>query len=143
MLRNNSSALLTFAALGHGIAYRAGVLHRDVSEGNVLIAQDAPFNGFIGDFDYSFSWKRFLRERGWKGTLDSWQQYVKTHEGIPDENADGKASPEDLAESEMRNGLKERTVSDSEKEVQDRGSQNSSGHIFLHGCRNPARRCYP
>ncbi|CCM06122.1 uncharacterized protein FIBRA_08371 [Fibroporia radiculosa] len=95
---------------GHGIAYKAGVLHKDVSEGNVLIAEDAPFKGFIGDFDYSFSWKRFLRERGWKDTVESWQHYTKNHEGIPDdENANAKVSKEQLKESELRNGLKERT----------------------------------
>lgn len=102
--------LFNFLVLGHGIAYKAGVLHRDVSEGNVLIAEDAPFKGFIGDFDYSFNWKRFLRERGWKDTLESWQRYIKTHEGMPDESANAKASQQDLKDSELRNGLKERTV---------------------------------
>ena len=42
--------------LGHWIAEKAGVLHRDVSLGNILIA-DNPlgnlFRGFLHDFDYS------------------------------------------------------------------------------------------
>ncbi|OBZ70522.1 hypothetical protein A0H81_09098 [Grifola frondosa] len=38
---------------GHRLALEAGVLHRDVSVGNVMIALDRPFEGFIHDFDYS------------------------------------------------------------------------------------------
>lgn len=38
---------------GHQLAYKAGVLHRDVSDGNVMIAVDKPFEGFIDDFDHS------------------------------------------------------------------------------------------
>ncbi|OBZ70715.1 hypothetical protein A0H81_09148 [Grifola frondosa] len=41
------------AIKGHRLALEAGVLHRDVSVGNVMIALDRPFKGFIHDFDYS------------------------------------------------------------------------------------------
>ncbi|OBZ70661.1 hypothetical protein A0H81_09119 [Grifola frondosa] len=41
------------AIKGHRLALEAGVLHRDVSVGNVMIALDRPFEGFIHDFDYS------------------------------------------------------------------------------------------
>ncbi|EED82228.1 predicted protein [Postia placenta Mad-698-R] len=41
------------AILGHQLAYKAGVLHRDVSAGNVMIVEGQPFSGFIDDFDYS------------------------------------------------------------------------------------------
>ncbi|KAI0692471.1 hypothetical protein C8T65DRAFT_522545, partial [Cerioporus squamosus] len=45
------------AVIGHRLAFeKAGVLHRDVSVGNVLIldeAEDGSFVGFIHDFDYS------------------------------------------------------------------------------------------
>ncbi|KAI0692480.1 hypothetical protein C8T65DRAFT_745139 [Cerioporus squamosus] len=45
------------AVIGHKLAFeKAGVLHRDVSVGNVLIvdeAEDGSFLGFIHDFDYS------------------------------------------------------------------------------------------
>jgi len=35
------------------MAYKAGVLHRDVSFGNVMIARDSPFKGFLDNFDCS------------------------------------------------------------------------------------------
>ncbi|GBE83603.1 predicted protein [Sparassis crispa] len=41
------------AIKGHRQAYSTGMLHRDVSEGNVYMIDDMPYKGFIGDFDYS------------------------------------------------------------------------------------------
>ncbi|KAL6306925.1 hypothetical protein BKA93DRAFT_878241 [Sparassis latifolia] len=41
------------AIKGHRQAYSTGVLHRDVSEGNVYMIDDMPYKGFIGNFDYS------------------------------------------------------------------------------------------
>ncbi|EED82236.1 predicted protein [Postia placenta Mad-698-R] len=42
------------AILGHQLAYMAGILHRDVSPGNVMITEESKrFKGFITDFDYS------------------------------------------------------------------------------------------
>ncbi|KAL6300961.1 hypothetical protein BKA93DRAFT_700621, partial [Sparassis latifolia] len=41
------------AIKGHQQTYSTGVLHRDVSEGNVYMIEDKPYKGFIGDFDYS------------------------------------------------------------------------------------------
>ncbi|KAH9834586.1 uncharacterized protein C8Q71DRAFT_859563 [Rhodofomes roseus] len=42
------------AVKGHLLAFLAGVLHRDISKGNVLILLgDVPFKGFICDFDCS------------------------------------------------------------------------------------------
>lgn len=39
---------------GHQLAYMAGILHRDVSPGNVMITEESKrFKGFITDFDYS------------------------------------------------------------------------------------------
>ncbi|EMD37068.1 hypothetical protein CERSUDRAFT_114960, partial [Gelatoporia subvermispora B] len=45
------------AVIGHQNAWNAGVLHRDISAGNVLIVEDhvgKPFKGFLSDFDHSF-----------------------------------------------------------------------------------------
>ncbi|EMD37066.1 hypothetical protein CERSUDRAFT_124044 [Gelatoporia subvermispora B] len=45
------------AVIGHQNAWNAGVLHRDISAGNVLIVEDhveKPFKGFLSDFDYSY-----------------------------------------------------------------------------------------
>ncbi|KAH9834468.1 uncharacterized protein C8Q71DRAFT_711329 [Rhodofomes roseus] len=41
------------AIRGHLVAYKAGVLHGDISEGNILMAKGKPFKGFIHDFDLS------------------------------------------------------------------------------------------
>jgi hypothetical protein len=39
---------------GHQKAWKAGILHRDISFGNVMVApSDEDFRGFIHDFDYS------------------------------------------------------------------------------------------
>ncbi|KZT66762.1 hypothetical protein DAEQUDRAFT_767732 [Daedalea quercina L-15889] len=39
------------AILGHFIAYKAGILHCDISHGNVMRAHGKPFKGFLHDFD--------------------------------------------------------------------------------------------
>ncbi|EED84140.1 predicted protein [Postia placenta Mad-698-R] len=39
------------AIKGHRTVFEAGVLHRDISEGNVMIADGEEFKGFIHDFD--------------------------------------------------------------------------------------------
>lgn len=73
------------------MAYERGVVHRDVSEGNVMIARHSKrFRGFIQDFDYSFSWKRFLEKRGMKKTLAAWEKYCRErgHEPRSKENPD-------------------------------------------------------
>ncbi|EPS93011.1 hypothetical protein FOMPIDRAFT_1093786, partial [Fomitopsis schrenkii] len=43
------------AIKGHRQAYEKGVVHHDISEGNVMICRDpgSPFKGFIHDFDFS------------------------------------------------------------------------------------------
>ncbi|EPS93231.1 hypothetical protein FOMPIDRAFT_89013 [Fomitopsis schrenkii] len=64
---------------GHRQAYElGGVIHRDISEGNVMMARhNAVFRGFIQDFDYSFSWRRFLRKRGMEVCLAAWEKYCR------------------------------------------------------------------
>lgn len=59
-----------FGLLGHRNAFDAGILHRDVSDGNILIADDPskPFKGFLTDFDYSM-FADSLPSYGWTGTL--------------------------------------------------------------------------
>ncbi|KAH9915718.1 uncharacterized protein B0H18DRAFT_1107840 [Fomitopsis serialis] len=68
------------AVEGHRRAYEAGIIHRDVSEGNVMISRlRAAFAGFIQDFDFSFSWRRFLQKRGWDVNLATWEKYCVEH----------------------------------------------------------------
>lgn len=72
--------------IGHRTAFEAGIEHRDVSEGNVMIANG---RGFLHDFDYAFNWKAFLYSRGFEDTVASWEEYVRTRGmGIRRRNAD-------------------------------------------------------
>ncbi len=52
------TVFLTCHGLGHKLAWEvAGVLHRDISVGNILITDEAVADGchgFIHDFDYSY-----------------------------------------------------------------------------------------
>ncbi|KAH9915722.1 uncharacterized protein B0H18DRAFT_89201 [Fomitopsis serialis] len=50
------------AIIGHRAAYEAGIMHRDVSEGNVMISRNPndTFKGYIQDFDYGLNWKKLL-----------------------------------------------------------------------------------
>ncbi|EPT03304.1 hypothetical protein FOMPIDRAFT_89052 [Fomitopsis schrenkii] len=93
------------AIKGHHQAYLNGVVHRDVSEGNVMISRDKKqsFSGFIQDFDYSFSWVAFLikhkDEFGWGDAVDlaTWEKYCVEH------------GHELLQEGDAGNDSKERT----------------------------------
>ncbi|TFY59416.1 hypothetical protein EVJ58_g5790 [Rhodofomes roseus] len=64
---------------GHRQAYVAGIVHRDISKGNVMIARrdGDPSTGFVHDFDYASSWKRFLASEGKPVDLESWIQYAR------------------------------------------------------------------
>ncbi|PCH38927.1 hypothetical protein WOLCODRAFT_158462 [Wolfiporia cocos MD-104 SS10] len=81
------------AIKGHLLAFLAGVLHRDVSDGNVMIIRDLlkEYKGFLDDFDYS-------------GLIES-LMYED-----PDGNRGSPLAEEDteLAD-ELKNELKERT----------------------------------
>ncbi|KAI0726951.1 hypothetical protein C8Q72DRAFT_751951, partial [Fomitopsis betulina] len=87
---------------GHRQAYEKGVIHRDISEGNVMICRDpfSPFKGFIHDFDFSFSWLRFLAKRGMLGDLATWVKYCVEHGHEP--TAPGESDP--LNDSKERTG---------------------------------------
>ena len=63
------------------------MIHRDISEGNVMMARrSARFRGFIQDFDYSFSWRQFLRKRGMEISLAAWEKYCEEHGHEPRSN---------------------------------------------------------
>ncbi|KZT69928.1 hypothetical protein DAEQUDRAFT_689871 [Daedalea quercina L-15889] len=69
--------VLRDAIEGHRQAYLAGIVHRDISQGNVMILRTKDgVVGFIHDFDYAFSWKWFLRSQGKPETLKSWEAHV-------------------------------------------------------------------
>ncbi|KAH9915211.1 uncharacterized protein B0H18DRAFT_1042164 [Fomitopsis serialis] len=61
-------------------AIEGRVIHRDISEGNVMIAPEgAAFSGFIQDLDYSFNWKWFLHKRETQVDLAKWEEYCVQH----------------------------------------------------------------
>ncbi|TFY57946.1 hypothetical protein EVJ58_g6716 [Rhodofomes roseus] len=95
---------------GHKRAYEAGILHKDVSEGNVMIIRhtDGTSGGFLQDFDYAFSWRHFLLRRGWRATKESWEQYVRTNEGHPDPSLQ-PLDAEMAAERKKKRDCKQRT----------------------------------
>lgn len=49
-------------------------MHRDVSEGNVMIADG---RGFLHDLDYGFDWMSFLNDLGFEPTEESWEEFVR------------------------------------------------------------------
>ncbi|KAH9930133.1 uncharacterized protein B0H18DRAFT_995345 [Fomitopsis serialis] len=69
------------AIIGHRQAYLAGVIHRDVSEGNVMLCDTwiIFFAGFLLDFDYSFDWKAALRHAGMPVNEANWKMFVKQY----------------------------------------------------------------
>ena len=60
-----------------------------------------PFKGFIHDFDYSFSWLRFLAKREWNIDLAEWEKYCVERGHMP----------ADPGSTDLLNDSKERTVS--------------------------------
>lgn len=74
---------------GHRQAYEIGILHRDVSEGNVTIVDGKPFKGFLHDFDYSSFYKKYTAELEENGELPANDTRAVETVTSPD-------SPEDL-----------------------------------------------
>ena len=65
-------------------------MHRDVSEGNIMIENG---RGFLHDLDYGFDWKEFLLDLGYEDTLESWERFVATEQGIPRADGDDARPP--------------------------------------------------
>ncbi|TFY58765.1 hypothetical protein EVJ58_g6212 [Rhodofomes roseus] len=87
------------AVEGHRQAYEAGLVHRDISEGNVMIApKGARFRGYIQDFDFSFCWKWFLQKRKEKVDLATWEEYCVQHGHEP------RSKKDPVNESKERTG---------------------------------------
>ncbi|KAJ6625793.1 hypothetical protein B0H10DRAFT_590793 [Mycena sp. CBHHK59/15] len=63
------------AIYGHQIAFLAGVLHRDVSAGNILINENDLY-GFMHDWDYS------------EFTAEGWKRFKLLHPDVTDEEID-------------------------------------------------------
>ena len=61
------------------LAFKAGLIHRDLSDGNIMIHDGEPFKGFLLDFDYSFSWMEALDIAGRSVDEATWATYVDEH----------------------------------------------------------------
>ena len=127
------SAVLSIS--GHRQAYLSGIIHRDISENNVMLTDSddvmTAFVGFILDFDFSFDWHDFLKRAGWEVSEASWKRYVEEYNRslperqrpappeteIPLMAADDKDDSNDDATARLRKAwlermkMKERTVS--------------------------------
>lgn len=93
------SMLLTpHCPAGHEQAYKAGMIHRDVSGGNVMIMKkkDGSPGGFIHDFDFSSSWSRFLKAADKTPDIAYWVEYAKNEylKSLMDDD-DSDDDPED------------------------------------------------
>ena len=60
-------------------AFEAGVLHRDVSEGNIMMSRDpnVPYKGFVQDFDYALNWRKLLAKLGLGDKREDWEKFTE------------------------------------------------------------------
>ncbi|KAH9915730.1 uncharacterized protein B0H18DRAFT_1215343 [Fomitopsis serialis] len=67
------------AIQGHRKLFEGGVVHRDISEGNVMISRnpESQCTGYIQDLDYGLNWIRFLKELGWGSEEAEWDAFVR------------------------------------------------------------------
>ncbi|EPS97685.1 hypothetical protein FOMPIDRAFT_1128119, partial [Fomitopsis schrenkii] len=67
------------AIIGHKLAYVAGLIHRDLSDGNVMIHDGGLFSGFLLDLDYAFDWMEALELAGLPVNRAAWTAYVQKY----------------------------------------------------------------
>ncbi|KAI0729798.1 hypothetical protein C8Q72DRAFT_951625 [Fomitopsis betulina] len=89
------------AITAHKRAYQAGIIHRDVSRGNVMFRRNAngSARGFLHDSDHASNWKRFLADIQSSDSLAAWEAYtweeyqkdVAAGQGVKDNTEGGKA----------------------------------------------------
>ena len=63
------------------LAFKAGLIHRDLSDGNIMII-DGPgglFSGILLDLDYALNWKEVLEIAGWPVSAQSWKEFVEEY----------------------------------------------------------------
>ena len=64
---------------GHMLAFKAGLIHRDLSDGNVMITDGGLFYGFLLDLDYAFNWMEALELAGQPVDEATWASYVDAY----------------------------------------------------------------
>ena len=62
------------------LAFKAGLIHRDLSDGNVMIMDGGWFQGFLLDLDYAFDWIEALKLTGVEVADEAaWAKLVARH----------------------------------------------------------------
>ncbi|KAH9836362.1 uncharacterized protein C8Q71DRAFT_907950 [Rhodofomes roseus] len=125
---------------GHRQAYLAGVIHRDISQGNVMIVRnaDGTTRGFIHDLDYASSWKHFLssRSKDKPATLSEWEKYAREEYG-----RDWRNKVPVWDDSDEDSGDELPTVADTVDAESEQHSSNKSEGVHSEG--TPARAPSP
>ncbi|EPS97259.1 hypothetical protein FOMPIDRAFT_1052476 [Fomitopsis schrenkii] len=67
------------AILGHRQAFIAGLIHRNLSDGNVMIHDGGMFSGVLLDLDYAFDWMEALELAGRPVDKEAWAAYVEEY----------------------------------------------------------------
>ncbi|KAH9940673.1 hypothetical protein B0H21DRAFT_824728 [Amylocystis lapponica] len=109
------------AIKGYRQAHKIGILHRYISEGNILIVDSdgQPFQGMLVDFDYAFFYREATAELGKLKPLDIQIERNDTRSGISRLQATAasfavrerrmQAAAQNVDGSQVSNELKERT----------------------------------
>ena len=147
------------------LAFKAGLIHRDMSDGNVMIMEDGLFDGFLLDLDYAFNWMEALELAGEEVSEEAWETFVTTYnkrvgrisrpaapgavipvlvqrEGVePHRGADSSVT------WSQRMRMKERTVRNISVSrcslFFDFFADLDTGHTVLHGCSGAQQVCGP
>lgn len=73
--------------------FQAGLIHRDLSDGNVMIMDVGLFRVFLLDLDYAFNWMEALELGGEEVSEEAWTAFVKKY----DEQVSHLTRPEPLS----------------------------------------------
>ncbi|EPS97684.1 hypothetical protein FOMPIDRAFT_1128100 [Fomitopsis schrenkii] len=68
------------AIIGHKLAFLAGLIHRDLSDGNVMIHDGGVFGSFSLDLVYAFDWMEALELAGRPADKEAWAVYVEEYD---------------------------------------------------------------
>ena len=67
------------------LAFKVGLIHRDMSDGNVMIMEGGLFDGFLLDLDYAFNWMEALELAGEEISEEAWRAFVRKYDDLVDD----------------------------------------------------------